>query len=308
MMLFPRRSASDPLAFSPVDVRRRAFVLALLCSPTLKLRAMADELKLPNKPGSIRFCAIGDSGTGDRPQYDIGKLMVNERQRFGYDFVIMLGDNMYGGERPNDFVKKFETPYKPLLDAGVKFYASLGNHDDPEVQRVYKPFNMNGERYYTYARGPVRFFAIDSNLMDAKQKAWLEQALKSSTEPWKIPYFHHPLYSSGERHGSETGLRAQLEPLFIKYGVSTVFAGHEHFYERVKPQHGIAYFTNGGAAKLREGNIDRNSGLMAAGFDADRSFMLVEVDGDTLHFQTFARNGQTVDSGTVPRVIKPAGA
>ena len=46
-------------------------------------------------------------------------------------------------------VRKFEEPYKPLLDADVKFYASLGNHDDP-TQRFYKPFNMNGERYYSF--------------------------------------------------------------------------------------------------------------------------------------------------------------
>ena len=77
----------------------------------------------------------------------------------------MLGDNMYGAERPQDFVQKFEKPYKPLLDAGVKFYASLGNHDDPN-QRFYKPFNMDGERYYTYTKGPVRFFVLDSNYMD----------------------------------------------------------------------------------------------------------------------------------------------
>ena len=52
-----------------------------------------------------------------------------------------------------------------------------------------------------------------------------------------------------------TTLRTQLEPLFLKYGVNVVFAGHEHFYERIKPQKGIAYFITGGSAKLREGNI-----------------------------------------------------
>ena len=61
----------------------------------------------------------------------------------------MMGDNMYGGDSAKDYDKKFEAPYKPLLDAGVKFYAALGNHDDPN-QRFYKPFNMNGERYYTF--------------------------------------------------------------------------------------------------------------------------------------------------------------
>ena len=73
------------------------------------------------------------------------------RQVVSFSFVIMLGDNIYGGDSPADFARKFEEPYKPLLDAGVKFYASLGNHDNPD-ERLYKLFNMGGERYYTSRR------------------------------------------------------------------------------------------------------------------------------------------------------------
>ena len=185
----------------------------------------------------------------------------------------------------------------------MRFYAALGNHDNPP-ETFYKPFNMNGERYYTFTRGPVQFFVLDSNYMDPKQQGWLDQELGRSTKEWKICYFHHPLYSSGEAHGSETDLRVLVEPLFIKHGVDVVFAGHEHFYERIKPQNGIAYFTEGGSAKLREGNI-RKSNLTAKGFDADRSFMVAVISGDTLHFQAISRTGALVDSGTVQRRPDP---
>src|SRR4030095_2219534 len=123
------------------------------------------------------------------------------------------------------------------LDAGVVFHAALGNHDDPN-QRYYRPFHMEGERYYSFREGDVRFFALDSNYVDGAQLAWLERELKSASEPWEICFFHHPLYSSGKKHGSELDLRTLLEPIFIAYGVSVVFAGHEHFYERIRPQHG----------------------------------------------------------------------
>jgi 3',5'-cyclic AMP phosphodiesterase CpdA len=210
----------------------------------------------------------------------------------------MLGDNLYGYESANDFVRKFEKPYASLLTSGVKFYASLGNHDDPN-QRFYKPFNMNGERYYTFSPRPgIRFFALDSTLMDRRQLAWLDEQLGASGADWKVCYFHHPLYSSGARHGADVALRRVLEPIFLKHGVDVVFAGHEHFYERVRPQKGIAYFTNGGAAKLREGNI-RTSPLTAQGFDTDRSFMLVEFAGDEMHFQAISRVGRTVDAGSI---------
>jgi 3',5'-cyclic AMP phosphodiesterase CpdA len=133
-------------------------------------------------------------------------VLAKSRETFPYEFVIMMGDNLYGSERPQDYVRKFETPYKLLLDAEVPFYATLGNHDDPN-QRFYKPFNMNGERYYTFTKGPIRFFVLDSNYMDQEQLKWLDTELSRANERWKMAYFHHPLYSSGARHGSEVDLR-----------------------------------------------------------------------------------------------------
>ena len=185
---------------------------------------------------------------------------------------------------------KFERPYKPLLDAGVKFYAALGNHDN-QTNRFYKPWNMGGERYYTYSKKNVRFFALDSDYMDPKQLQWVEQELKSSGSDWKIFYFHHPLYSDGGRHGSEVDLRMVLEPLFLKYGVNVVYSGHDHIYERLTPQKGIYYFVSGSAGQLRKGDLKR-SAMTAAGFDADQSFMINEIVGDDLFFQAISRTGQ----------------
>jgi 3',5'-cyclic AMP phosphodiesterase CpdA len=257
---------------------------------------------LPNRSDSVKFAAIGDNGTGDRPQYDVAAQMVKGRATFPFDLVIMLGDNMYGGQTPADFVKKFERPYAPLLDAGVKFQASLGNHDRSE-NVSYKHFNMNGERYYAYARRNVRFFALDSTRMDAKQLAWLETSLAEAKEDWKICYFHHPLYSNASRHGSSVDLRVVLEPIFVKHGVDVVFTGHDHVYERVKPQKGITYFVSGAAGQLRRGNM-RPTEETAAYFDQDQSFMLVEVAGNELHFQAVSRTGKTVDSGVIRRMVR----
>src|SRR5689334_21314957 len=134
--------------------------------------------------------------------------MVKAHASFPYELFILVGDNLYGSERPQDFQKKFEIPYKPLLDAGVKFYAALGNHDARE-QRFYKLFNMDGKFYYSFKapKQNVRFFVLDSTYPEPEQIVWIENELKNSTEAWKIVYFHHPLYSSGERHGSDVSLR-----------------------------------------------------------------------------------------------------
>ena len=225
--------------------------------------------------------------------------MTKLHSAFPFDLVIMLGDNMYGSQRPADFVRKFEQPYAPLLSIGVKFQASLGNHDTPE-QISYKPYNMNGQRYYTYARNNVRFFALDSTLMDRKQVAWIEAALRDSREDWKICYFHHPLYSNAARHGSSVDLRILIEPIFVKYGVNVVFSGHDHVYERIQPQKGINYFVSGAAGQLRAGNMRRSS-QTAASFDQDQSFMAVEISGTEMFFQAISRTGKTVDSGVIRR-------
>jgi hypothetical protein len=253
---------------------------------------------LPNEPGSVKFLVIGDSGTGGRSQYQVAERIVQARARFPFGFALMLGDNMYGGENPSDFVSKFERPYKPLLDAGITFHASLGNHDDP-AQRLYKPFNMGGDRYYAFRKGPVEFFALDSTYMTPDQVRWVDNALGRSNADWKIAYMHHPLYSSGEKHGSDTSLRTLLEPIFLRHGVNVVLAGHEHFYERLKPQKGIYYFIQGGAAKLRAGNIGARSPLTDKGFDTDNSFTLMEVSKDRLFFETLSRAGRVVDSGVI---------
>ncbi len=259
-------------------------------------------VELPNEKGSLKFAVLGDFGTGLRPQYDLASRLFQAHEKFPFDLVILVGDNLYGAERPQDFKRKFEEPYKPLLDAGVKFQASLGNHDARE-QRFYKPFNMDGKLYYTFTPGHenVRFFVLDSTYPVPDQIDWLEKELKSSNADWKIPYMHHPLYSSGERHGSDVKLRETLEPLFIKYNVSVVFAGHDHFYERVKPQNGIAYFVVGSGGMLRTGNIDKTTGITARGFDTDQAFMLVEISGDKMYFNAVSRAGDIIDSGIVER-------
>ena len=93
----------------------------------------------------------------------------------------MTGDNMYGSQGPQDFIDKFEAPYKPLLDTGVKFYAALGNHDETD-QIFYKPFNMDGKRFYTIKPKPdVRVYAVDSTYVNPEQTAWLDKELADST-------------------------------------------------------------------------------------------------------------------------------
>src|SRR6185436_12547033 len=236
---------------------RRPLILALLLTVAPLLTA-AQELRLPNKNGSLKFAVIGDTGEPSAGQIAIAKQMVSWRGRFPFEFALMMGDNLYGAEGARDYQKKFADPYKALLVGGVKFYAALGNHDDAG-QTQYKAFNMNGQKYYTFKpQNGVRFFALDSNYVDQKQLEWLDKELEASGSDWKIAFFHHPLYSSGATHGSADLQRQLLEPTFLKHGVNVVISGHEHFYERLQPQKGVAYFILGSSSKIRKGDLQKS--------------------------------------------------
>jgi 3',5'-cyclic AMP phosphodiesterase CpdA len=262
-------------------------------------QADAPVITASPRPESLKFAVVGDTGDGGSGQYEVGRQMWASWMESPFEFVIALGDNMYGRQEPQDFVTKFEKPYQPLIQAGVRFFAALGNHDKQE-NRFYPGFNMGGERFYTFVRQHVRFIVLDTNLLDPKQLAWAEDTLRNAPEAWKIAYFHHPLYSNGGRHGSDVELRVLLEPILVKYGVTVVFAGHEHIYERITPQKGITHFVEGSGGRLRKGDL-RRSATTAAGFDQDQTFMLIELKGDQMSFRTISRTGITVDSGVIGR-------
>jgi len=279
---------------------RRVAIIALLLI-ALPGAGTTQELRLPNKAGSLKFAVIGDTGQPGSGQTGIAPQMAAWRTRFPFEFALMMGDNLYGTETPGDYDKKFALPYKALLDSGVKFYAALGNHDDA-AQINYKAFNMGGQKYYTFRpKLGARFFALDSNYVDDKQLQWLSKELEASGSDWKIAFFHHPLYSSGSTHGSADLQRDLIEPVFLKYGVNVAFMGHEHFYERIKPQKGVAYFIIGSSSKLRKGDLQK-SPLTVYGNDSSYAFMLVEIVGDEMFFQTIDDKGTTLDTGSIRRV------
>lgn len=296
----PKAIAAAGGEFKPLTGAVNTTTTGVVAAPSETVLLGGLKLTLPMQPNSLKFLAIGDTGTGSKEQGELAQVMREYLDIFPYQFAIMVGDNMYGGEKPEDFKKKFEDVYKPITDRGVKFYAALGNHDESK-QRFYTNFNMGGEEYYRFNTGGISFYALNSNYMEKKQIQWMQDELGKDDAKWKIAFFHHPPYSSGGKHGSSTALKEIIEPVFVKNGVDVVFTGHEHFYERIKPQQGIYYFITGAGGKLRSGDVRENSPLTAKAYDRDLSFMLIEVTDDVMHFQVINRKKETVDSGGLPR-------
>jgi len=258
-------------------------------------------LPMPQIRFGTVFAVMGDSGSGDQAQQAVAQAMVtyfNTARRFG--FVLMLGDNLYD----DDYTNEFSVPYKPLLDRGVKFYAALGNHDrDLEIH--FKPFNMNDVDRYTFDQGNARFAVLNSNHpADPLQITWLDQVFADAGTKWRIAFFHHPLYSSGQ-HASEGRdvIRPALEPALIRNQVNVVFAGHEHLYERIKPQHGITHFVSGGGGRylydFKPSTFDE-IGL------SEHHFMVAEIAGDRLFFEAITHAQELIDCGVIYRTADAA--
>jgi predicted MPP superfamily phosphohydrolase len=284
--------------------RKRLFAAVFVLAAAAALAAStgsspASTSRSAAAAGPLRFAVIGDFGTGDTPEYEVAAQAATARAKMGLDLVLLVGDNLYGSQ---DFVAKFERPFKSLLDARVPFYAALGNHDS-QVQLAYPAFNMRGQRYYTFSKSGVGFFVLDTNLLDPKQLDWLKRALAASNDEWLVMSFHHPLYSNAGRHGSNVDLRIVLEPILAAAGVDVAFSGHDHVYERIKPQKGITYFVAGSGGKLAKNDVQR-SATTAAAFDTDQVFLVVDVDRDDMRYQAITRAGVVVDAGTIARRAK----
>ncbi len=258
-------------------------------------------LAMPEKPRSVRFAVLGDTGTGDANQTKVGETLWNYyAQGHRFKFILLLGDNLYAGmESARDYEQEFTAPYKRFLDARVAFHATLGNHD-LAAQQAFKPFGMGGHAYYSFKEGNVRFVSLNSNdPADPEQLTWLDKTL-AGENGWRICFFHHPLYSSGVHGAEAVQMRAILEDPLVKNKVNVVFGGHEHFYERSKPQRGIQYFVEGSSAKLRRGDL-RPHEFTAFGYDDQQSLMIVEIAGDEMFYQALLSSGKTIDCGVVHR-------
>ena len=138
----------------------------------------------------VAFTVIGDAGTGGKNQFRIASEMAQTYERQPFGLLLTTGDNVYFGGVIGRVKEVVDKPYKPLFDAGVEFRPALGNHDvdqddadaDADADDLPSILDALGmpNRYYHFTRGPVDFFALDSNDMDSSQLTWLTDRLTCS--------------------------------------------------------------------------------------------------------------------------------
>lgn len=243
-------------------------------------------------PPALRLAVAGDVGTGGAAELATAKAMVTAAADRPFDGLVLLGDNVYPNGDPARLGATVFDPFKPVLSQGAQLLPVLGNHD---VEAQVAPLGMPG-RWYAKTLGPVLFIGLDSTkTADPTQRAWLERTLSTATQPWKVVALHHPPYSAGW-HGSSQNVRSAFEPLFERYGVQLVLAGHDHDYQRSTPINGVTYLVSGGAAKLRKtGRAD-----FTAVSWSTYHFVDIAAWPDHLLIRAVGQDGLVLDSATIP--------
>ena len=253
------------------------------------------------------FAVIGDSGRGRKDQLAVAALL----ERLKPNLILHTGDVVYPSGEERHYDRRFFVPYGRLL-IEVPIFPVLGNHDLERgngaayFDNFHLPRNdpRGTGRYYSFDWGNVHFVALNSELYHGdssshpeEQKAWLERDLRETRQPWKIVYFHRPIYSSS-KHGSDERIREDLEPVLIRQGVDLVFSGHDHAYERTRPICGVTYVLSGGGGK----------GLYPAGRSEWTAFsksthhaVVVRVDGERLSLEAVEPGGTVIDSADLSR-------
>ncbi len=313
-------------------------------SDTFKFRTGPKDLCTP-----FRFAAFGDN----RPDVDWvpqfhWNPILSETVATNPAFLVHTGDIVKEGSDTNQWNTFFENSH-PYI-ATLPFMACPGNHDDgpgPDDGANYNqlfayPRNSltNTEDFYFFTYGDAIFVSLSTisheggNPPFSDQAAWLDQVLTDNPRKWKFVFLHHPPYTSHAKFDliwtqvefnhppNEAAQNEALVPIFDKHHVDIVFAGHNHYYERLgpmvggpKPEQGTpvggfslgtVYVITGGAGAMVYDefdvlgiDIDLVSWVCgsAAGSEVcsgDHHYATVDIDDNVAHYEVWATAEQTL--------------
>ena len=221
--------------------------------------------------------------------------------------VITTGDNVYhdGG------ATSYHDCYGPTWGRHkARTRPAPGNHDyyDNSAALYYAFFGASagpvGRGYYSFDLGAWHLVSLNSTIAAHERSAqaqWLRADLAAHPAACTLAYWHHPVRSSGSKHGNNPHM-APIWDILAAAGADVILTGHEHNYERFDPQtssgradpRGPREFVvgTGGASHYPFGTIQPNSAARSAEtfgvlkltlHPTSYDWEFVPVAGDTFH-------------------------
>jgi len=292
------------------------------------------------KPGddkaSVKFAFVGDSGDQAwwvwlqktpimhlpsrmhwlQPKWAV-RTVGAAMAEYQPDFVLHLGDVIYPKGLHAHYSSGYFRPFGDLI-RHAPMYAVIGNHDvmNAAGQQMLANFDLptnevtGDERCYSFARGPVRIIALDSNTWfaddvyrpDHPTHKFLLRELERCTEPWIVVAGHHPIRSAS-RQGHDGRLQSVLLPELEQHQVSLYVSGHDHCYQRFGPNDRWRVpmvVSGGGGKRLYDIKEDPRVRLGAESLHKAYHWCGAEISGQV--FRVVARDvgGDVLDTFELP--------
>lgn len=242
----------------------------------------------------------GDPGTGDAQEAATVSRIVTQAERSPYDALILLGDLVYEDGELARLDEALLDPFAALIETGLALVPVLGNHDYRSGQQMEILARLGrSASWYAQRVGDVRILVLDTERVeDPAQTRWLQASLAQQQPAgvWTVVAMHRPAYSAG-KHGSSLDVRAAWSPLFQRYDVPLVLAGHDHDYQRSTPQQGVVYVVSGAAAKLRPTGREPFTAVSTS----TRHFVELVARDDRLVVRAIDQHGAVLDTVTLTR-------
>ena len=251
--------------------------------------------------GRLRFLAFGDSGTGSEAQLQLADRMSQETA----DLMLHTGDIAYPLSTDEALEEFYFKTYRGLMSR-MPFYPCPGNHDYVDDLVPYRRWHSlpaspgvvakDQGRYYGFEAQGVEFLSLDSNdpLWEGRNLLpWLDGRLAASRAFWRIVFFHHPPYTSGNHAKDETCrlAREQLAPRLEAARIPLVLNGHEHSYQRMLSGATNYVISGGGGGGLYESGPHEK--LVLGG--TWHHYLRGAIDGWRMQMEAVGLEGEVLD-------------
>jgi len=256
----------------------------------------------------VRFLAFGDTRSATTTHDQVcGGVITNftdDPDTTYQTIAIGVGDIAFDNLETtwnNEFFNRSLSNAQEFLSS-VPFTPPMGNHEyDGKTFKKYFAFPYVADRYWSYDYGPIHVTLVDQYVSyspGSAQYKWIEQDLANSTKKWKIIVLHEPGWSCAssdlfQGHANNTSVQNYIQPLCVKYGVSMVIAGHNHYYARAEVD-GVTHLTTaGGGAPLYTPKSGQPNIVIAI---ESYHYCKFEASGDNLACEVTAPDGAILDT------------
>jgi hypothetical protein len=278
----------------------------------------------------FKFLLFGDSQS---MKYDVWSTTVHQAYRSNPDAVFMsnVGDLVDVGLDYSQWQGWFDAG-KGVIDH-IPVAPVVGNHETYTGKKSFSmpllftgqfrlpdngPENLKGQ-VYPFDYGNAHFSVLDSQAgeerkfvpnMINEQQLWLEKDLQKTDKQWKIVLIHRPPYDNRSADGNGY-IRSSFAPIFDKYRVDVVFAGHDHAYTRSYPLRagavvessvGTRYVTTGrSGTKSYPTTVAKEWNEFFYNPQDAPNYLTVEVVGPRLTVKSFKQNGELIDDWSLTK-------